>query len=639
MDVAVRQHLPDPALGTALSGDCLPQDEAQLRSLRAQLRDYCFDNQRSLVFVGMMGSGKTAIGRRLAERLEMDFIDVDAEIELGARMTIPEIFERYGEPYFRDGERRVIKRLLHEPPRVLATGGGAFMDAQTRAEIVERGFSIWLRPQSEVLMRRVRKKSNRPLLKTADPDATLRRLIAQRYPIYAKASLHIASQDGSHQQTLDKVEAALLRYLNLIPAASPPSLPDLGPPSGDILPVTSLEAFQAHSQAPSQPICVPVCVPVSVAGHTYDIHIGDGLLDEAGARIAALSQDGKARRAAIITDHHVADFYLPHLRKSLASAGIESVELVVEAGEQAKSAANFVKLCEDVIAARLERRDVVIALGGGVVGDLAGFVAASVRRGMGFVQIPTTLLAQVDSSVGGKTGINSTFGKNLIGAFYQPDLVLADTLCLDSLPAREFAAGYAEVVKYGLINDAPFFNWLEHNGAAIFAGESERRAAIAHCCQAKAAIVGRDERETGERALLNLGHTFAHAFERGVGYDAKRLIHGEAVAIGLVCAFELSHFLGYCDAALIARIEAHLHRFQLPTRIGMIKDYQPTLENLIEAMVQDKKTSSGELTFILAKGIGEAFIAKNIAKDTVRAFFADRGARLFSQSVPSESLF
>jgi 3-dehydroquinate synthase len=266
----------------------------------------------------------------------------------------------------------------------------------------------------------------------------------------------------------------------------------------------------------------------------------------------------------------------------------------------------------------------VVALGGGVIGDLAGFAAAVVRRGVRFVQVPTTLLSQVDSSVGGKTGINSPHGKNLVGAFHQPNLVLADTALLDSLPVREMRAGYAEVSKYGLINDERFFAWCEANWRGIFAGGPERDEAVAQSCRAKAAVVVRDEREDGERALLNLGHTFGHALERITAYDSKRLVHGEGVALGMCLAFRFSASLGLCPAADARRVETHLAEVGLPTRLSEVPGGCGTPDEILEAMTQDKKVKAGALTFILARGIGQSFIARNIEAETVRAFLAEQ---------------
>ena len=297
--------------------------------------------------------------------------------------------------------------------------------------------------------------------------------------------------------------------------------------------------------------------------------------------------------------------------------------MTVPAGESSKSFAVFEQVCEALIAARIERGDLVVALGGGVVGDLAGFAAAMVRRGLDYVQVPTTLLAQVDSSVGGKTAIDSRHGKNLVGAFHQPILVVADTGLLDTLPAREFAAGYAEVAKYGLFGDADFFAWLEHDWPEVFAGGPAREPAIATSCRAKAAIVARDERETGDRALLNLGHTFGHAFEAAAGFS-DRLLHGEAIALGMVLAFEFSARRGLLPQAEAERVTRHLAAVGLPTHVSAIAGLLPDADRLMDLIAQDKKVQRGRLTFILARGIGQAFVAPDVDAAEVRAFLVEK---------------
>jgi shikimate kinase/3-dehydroquinate synthase len=545
---------------------------------------------RSIVLVGMMGSGKTSVGRRLAERLDLPFADADAAIETAAGMNIPEIFAQRGETEFRLGERRVIARLLAEEPKVLATGGGAFMAEETRARIREHGVSVWLKADPEVLMKRVRKRSNRPLLKTADPEATLRRLLEERTPTYSLADIAVLSRDVPHEVVVEEIVVALDGHLSADDAA--------------------------RSAAPAR----PASVHVPLGERAYDILIGPGLIETAGERIAAL-RPGAA--CAIVTDANLADAHLPRLEAGLAAAGVRSASIVVPAGEGSKCYAQFERVCDAVIGARMERGDLVVALGGGVVGDLAGFVAASVRRGMDFVQIPTSLLAQVDSSVGGKTGINSPFGKNLVGAFHQPILVLADTDALDTLPEREFRAGYAEVAKYGLIGDHDFWEWLEANHRAVFAGGSARTHAIRRSCEAKAAVVLRDEKEEGDRALLNLGHTFGHAYERIAAYDGARLVHGEAVAIGLCDAFRFSARLGRCSGQDAVRVERHIEAVGLPTRATMIPGWNAGAAEILDAMAQDKKVKRGALTFILAEGIGKSFIARGVAVEDVRAYLDD----------------
>jgi 3-dehydroquinate synthase len=364
----------------------------------------------------------------------------------------------------------------------------------------------------------------------------------------------------------------------------------------------------------------PITVNVGLGARAYDIVIGRGLLASLGERIASL-RPGAA--AFIITDGNVARHHLTAAKTALQRSGLRTAESVFEAGEQAKSWPTFQRLCDDVIGARIERGDLIVALGGGVVGDLAGFAAAVARRGLDFVQVPTTLLAQVDSSVGGKTGINSVHGKNLIGAFHQPILVIADTALLDTLPEREFRAGYAEVVKYGLLGDAAFFAWCEANWRDVFAGGPAREHAIAMSCRAKAAIVARDERETGDRMLLNLGHTFGHAFEAAAGFS-DRLLHGEAIGLGMAMAFEFSARRGLLPAADAERVVRHLAAVGLPTRIGDVPGGMPGVDALMELVAQDKKVRRGALTFILLRGIGKAFVARDVDAADVRAFLAGK---------------
>ena len=360
----------------------------------------------------------------------------------------------------------------------------------------------------------------------------------------------------------------------------------------------------------------PIMVPVALGARAYEIVIGRGLVASLGTRIKTLRPGA---RAAIVSDETVARFHLGAVEAALKSAGIDSARIIVPAGEGSKNYATFETVCEAIIGARIERDDLIVALGGGVIGDLAGFAASCVRRGLDFVQVPTTLLAQVDSSVGGKTGINSRQGKNLIGAFHQPVLVVADTALLDTLPKREFCAGYAEVAKYGLLGDAAFFSWLEKNWQDVFAGGPARDHAIAVCFRAKAAIVARDERETGERALLNLGHTFGHALEAGCGFS-DRLLHGEAVALGMALAFEFSAQKGLLTASEAARATAHLAAVGLPTHLKDVRGGVPAVDALMDLIAQDKKVKRGTLTFILVHGIGRAFIENNVAAAEVRKF-------------------
>ncbi|KAA0078418.1 3-dehydroquinate synthase [Tardiphaga sp. P9-11] len=364
----------------------------------------------------------------------------------------------------------------------------------------------------------------------------------------------------------------------------------------------------------------PITVDVALADRAYDIVIGRNVLPSLGARIAKLRP---GVRTAIVTDRTVAKHWLAATEASLAAADIPTSHIVVDEGESSKSYAGLEKVSEALIAAKIERNDLVIALGGGVVGDLAGFAAAVVRRGVDFVQVPTSLLAQVDSSVGGKTGINSPQGKNLLGAFHQPVLVVADTAVLDTLSPRQFRAGYAEVAKYGVLGDAAFFTWLEANHADIMRGGAGREHAIATSCRAKAGVVSRDERENGERALLNLGHTFGHALEAVTGFS-DRLFHGEGVSVGMVLAAELSAQLGMIAEKDATRVQHHLADVGLPTKLqdiaGFAQEGLADADTLMALMAQDKKVKRGKLTFILLEAIGQAVIANDVDPATVRAF-------------------
>ncbi len=540
---------------------------------------------RSIVLVGLMGAGKTSIGRRLAARLGLPFRDADQEIELAAGCTIPELFDRYGEREFRDGERRVIRRLLAGDPIVLATGGGAFMDPETRAAIRAEAISIWLRCRLPTLLRRVATRSNRPLLVDADPAEVLERLMAQRHPVYAEADMVVDCGDENPDTTTAQVLAALAAW--------------------------------------TPPRRLAVALGQGGVGRGYEVVVGEGLLARAGALLAPVLPQ---KRAVVVTDATVARLHLPALLAGLAETAIAVQPIVVGVGETEKSIEAYARLVDALLEAGVERRTAVIALGGGVVGDLAGFAAATTLRGLPFVQVPTTLLAQVDSSVGGKTGVNTKRGKNLVGAFHQPRMVLADTATLASLPPRELRAGYAEIAKAGLIADAALFAWCEANGPALVHGARAIQAeAVLRACAFKAAVVGDDEREekpADGRALLNLGHTFAHALEAECGYGA--LLHGEAVAVGLSLAFRLSVRLGLCPDADAARVTAHLDAVGLPTALRVL-NRRLSAGRLIAHMRRDKKTRDGRMVFVLARGIGAAFTAADVPADAVAGLLAEEG--------------
>ena len=537
--------------------------------------------RRSVVLVGLMGAGKTAIGRRLAARLGLPFRDSDAEIEAAAGRTVPELFSQFGEAHFRAGERRVVRRLLDGPPIVLATGGGAFMDPATRATVRQRGTSVWLRAPLPVLLQRVARRRNRPLLANGDPAETLARLIALRHPFYAEADIVVDCADDLPDQTTRRVASALAEYK------------------------------QPHR------------LPVRTGSAVYDVVVGDGLLHRAGALLASVLPQ---KRVVVVSDTNVAALHAPALLAGLADTGFEATLLQVPPGEASKSLAAFGALVERILDTGAERRTAVLALGGGVVGDLAGFAAAVALRGLPFVQIPTTLLAQVDSGVGGKTGINTARGKNLVGAFHQPRMVIADTATLATLPPREKRAGYAEVVKAGLIGDAGFYHWCEAHGAAVVGDDRDAQAeAVLRACAFKAAVVGDDEREerpNDGRALLNLGHTFGHAVEAECGYGA--VLHGEAVAIGLGLAFRLSAALGHCDAALANQVETHLAAIGLPSELSML-NRRFSAARLMDLMRRDKKMRDGALNFVLVRGIGQAFTAADVPTEAVAAVLRQAG--------------
>ncbi|MGB2202093.1 MAG: 3-dehydroquinate synthase [Pseudooceanicola atlanticus] len=361
-------------------------------------------------------------------------------------------------------------------------------------------------------------------------------------------------------------------------------------------------------------------VRVELAERSYDILIGEGLIETAGQHIGPLLA---RTRVAVVTDDNVGAAHLEALRSGLEAQGITMSALSLPAGEATKSWPHFERVAEWLLTEKIERRDVVVALGGGVIGDLVGFAAAVLRRGVRFVQVPTSLLAQVDSSVGGKTGINAPHGKNLIGAFHQPSLVLADTGVLSTLPRRDFLAGYGEVVKYGLLGDAAFFDWLEANAPAMADGDMAARIqAVKRSCQMKADIVARDETEQGDRALLNLGHTFCHALEAATGYS-DRLLHGEGVAIGCALAFETSARLGLCAQEDPSRLRAHLRDMGMKVDLADIPGDLPDAETLYALMGQDKKVVDGQIRFIMARSIGEAFVTSDVPRDVVIDLLSD----------------
>ena len=530
-----------------------------------------------IVLIGMMGAGKTTIGRYLARRLNYPFIDSDHEIEHEMGCSIADIFRLYGESTFREKEHEVIQRLLKDTtPKVIATGGGAFMDARTRTAIHKRAISFWIRCPLSVIVRRVKKHTHRPLVNTKSPYRILKKLLALREPVYTQADIIIDC--GKKEDTVENVTTRMI------------------------------EALEKTER--------PLRLPITLSNTRYDVLIGHDLISKAGSFLAPILP---SKAVVIITDETVKNFYLDPLKAALTHAGIKTRSISIPAGEQSKNITTYTALVETLLKEGIERCTSIIALGGGVVGDLAGFIASTTLRGLPFIQIPTTLLAQVDSSVGGKTGINTRFGKNLIGTFHQPLCVIADTSTLSTLHPRQIKAGYAEIVKAGLIGDAALFVWCEKNGKLIL--EQNQRAlteAVQRACAFKAHIVATDEKEklnTNGRALLNLGHTFAHALEAEFGYD-DRLLHGEAVSIGLNLAFALSVRLGLCPSSDWARVTHHLETLSMPTHIRDLP-YTPNSENLIIHMHKDKKIREGQLSFVLVRGIGQAFTSRDIPIQSV----------------------
>ncbi|MES2015174.1 MAG: bifunctional shikimate kinase/3-dehydroquinate synthase AroKB [Pseudomonadota bacterium] len=526
----------------------------------------------NVFLVGLMGAGKTTIGRILARKLGKRFIDSDHEIEARTGASIPWIFEIEGEASFRRREAEVIRDLTAQSGIVLATGGGAVLDPANRAYLQQRGRVIYLRANVSSIMLRTSHDKNRPLLQTADPRRKLEELTAQREPLYREIADLVIDTGRPNVQSMVQTILAQLAALETSGARSAPST----------------------DTSPSMTEQSRTLLNVDLGERSYPITIGAGLL----ADPALLAQHIGGRQVAIVTNTTVAPLYLEKVAAPLRAAGREVIAIVLPDGEAYKTWASLMQIFDALLANKCDRKTTLVALGGGVIGDLTGFAAASYMRGVPLVQIPTTLLSQVDSSVGGKTGLNHPLGKNMIGAFYQPRAVLADTATLATLPERELAAGLAEVIKHGAIIDAVFFDWIEHNIGKLVARDQQALAyAISRSCEIKADVVRQDEREGGLRAILNFGHTFGHAIEAGLGYGAW--LHGEAVGCGMVMAADLSQRAGLVDAATVARVRALVAAAGLPT-------LAPDLgtERWLELMEVDKKNEGGAIKFILLKPLG-----------------------------------
>ena len=525
-----------------------------------------------------MGAGKTTIGRILARKLGKRFVDSDHEIEARTGASIPWIFEIEGEESFRRRESEVIRDLCGQDGIVLATGGGAVLSADNRARLAAGGTVVYLRANVHNILQRTGHDKNRPLLQTADPRRKLEELLIQREPLYREIAQLVIDTGRPNVQSM--VQTILDQLDKLASLATPPD-----GAAGQAGTSTSTNTMNQQS---------PITLTVDLGERSYPIVIGPHLLGDAGL----LARHIQGRQVAIVSNTTVAPLYMAAVAAPLRAAGREVVEIILPDGEQYKTHESLMKVFDALLANKCDRKVTLVALGGGVIGDITGYAAASYMRGVPFIQLPTTLLAQVDSSVGGKTGINHPLGKNMIGAFYQPRAVLADTATLATLPQRELAAGLAEVIKHGAIIDANFFTWIESHIAELVAGERSALAyAVSRSCEIKSEVVRQDEREGGLRAILNFGHTFGHAIEAGMGYGAW--LHGEAVGCGMVMAADLSRRMGYIDDAACERVRKLVAAAGLPTLAPRMAP-----ERWLELMEVDKKNEGGDIKFILLKPLG-----------------------------------
>ncbi|MET0266944.1 MAG: bifunctional shikimate kinase/3-dehydroquinate synthase AroKB [Duganella sp.] len=526
---------------------------------------------QNVFLVGLMGAGKTTIGRILARKLGLRFVDSDHEIEARTGASIPWIFEIEGEPSFRRREAEVIRELSGQQDLVLATGGGAVLDPASRAFLKERGTVIYLRTTVNSILQRTAHDKSRPLLQTADPRKKLEELMEVRDPLYREIADIVIDTGRPNVQSMVQT---ILNHLEALACEAAPNC-------------------STHAE-PSMNEESTILLNVDLGERSYPITIAPDLLGDP----ALLARHVHGAKVAIVTNTTVAPLYLARVEQGLRAAGKQVMSVVLPDGEEFKNWASLMQIFDTLLANKADRNTTLIALGGGVIGDLTGYAAASYMRGVDFIQVPTTLLSQVDSSVGGKTGINHPLGKNMIGAFYQPRAVIADTATLETLPDRELSAGLAEVIKHGAIIDAAFFDWIEANIAKLVARDKAALAyAIARSCEIKADVVRQDEREGGLRAILNFGHTFGHAIEAGLGYG--EWLHGEAVGCGMVMAADLSQRMGLIDAATVARVRALVAAAGLP-----VKAPDLGTARWLELMEVDKKNEGGAIKFILLKPLG-----------------------------------
>ncbi len=570
----------------------------------------------NIIITGFSGTGKSLIAREIARQLGWDFVDTDNEIVSLAKKPIAEIFSSEGEEKFRKLERVVIKRASRQSHRVIATGGGAIVDPQNRSQLARNGFLVCLEARPETIYQRLFEEGShgseiRPLLEGDNPLERIRQLKAQRQPYYDDVDLVINTDDLS----IDDVAKEVVKGWRLLRSArndKGKKRNDRGK-AGNSRGKTGREKAKAGNDVVSGVACW-----VETATQTYPIFVGYGLLNSLGEK---LKKVGSSRVAIVISDGNVSRLYGDRVQEILKAAGFAVNSFVVRPGEETKSISTAIDIYNFLIKKRVERDDILIALGGGVIGDLAGFVAATYLRGTPWVQVPTSLVAMVDASIGGKVAVNHHEGKNLIGAFYQPNFVLADTQTLATLPKRELTSGWAEVVKYGLILDKEFFEFLESNADRLIKLEQDVvNKAIIRSASLKAQVVSQDEKERGQRIILNYGHTVAHGLEAATQYSY--FLHGEAVAIGMMGAAKLSQKSGILPANVVKRQQSLLQKFGLPTTFS-----GTGLAEIAKAMEVDKKTRAKGIRWVLLEDIGKTAIRASVPQQDVLAILEELSQR------------
>ncbi len=557
----------------------------------------------NLVITGFSGTGKSLVAREVARRMGWGFLDTDDEIVRYGGRAIAEVFAREGEDRFREMEREVVSRACRQRETVIAVGGGAIVDPQNYQLLSQRGFIICLEARPETIYERLFSQAAanpgteaRPLLAADDPLGRIRELKASRQPYYANVDWTVHTDNLIVGEVAEEVVRAwsLLQRARSQPGPLPARERQPGP----------------HVEAGDDLACV-----VETATHSYPVFLGHGLLDALGDKLRQASLTGSA---IIISDDNVFSLYGDRVERSLRDAGFAVDSFVVPPGEETKSITCASGIYDYLVRHRVEREDIIVALGGGVVGDLAGFVAATYLRGVPWVVVPTSLIAMVDASIGGKVGVDHPEGKNLIGSFYQPRLVLADCQTLTSLPRRELISGWAEVIKHGLALDAEFFDRLEADADRLMGLDPEALVrTIARSAAIKARVVSRDEREKeGKRVILNYGHTIAHGLEAATGY--RRFLHGEAVAIGMMGAARLSQRLGFLSPGAVSRQQGLLRRFGLPGSVGEVGgDPELSVSTVVGAMELDKKTRGKATRWVLLEDIGRAVVRSDVPREDV----------------------